>query len=87
MNFLLEKDYVKNAIEQFELPLFYIYLINEILKFAEVNDEKLLIILLAVSSYLHYGSICVRKNQNLYNLLSKLGIIEPTKIVEDFFSR
>lgn len=87
-NELFKNTLVRNAIENFDLPEVYIYILEELLKYDESikSDEKLISILLVMFIYLYNGSICIRKNENLYFILSSLGVANPSQLFEEFES-
>ncbi len=86
MNELLNHSLVQKAINDYELPLSYVFTINELMNINEKNDDNLLTILISMFIYLYNGSICIKKNKNLKNLLSNLDVENPEKFMDDFFS-
>ncbi len=84
MNDILENVFVKKAVEEYELPLSYVYLIKDLM--GERDEEALLLILLSMFIYLNNGSICIKNNENLKNLWINLGVSEVEKRISNFFS-
>ncbi|MCX7821584.1 MAG: exodeoxyribonuclease V subunit alpha [Brevinematales bacterium] len=85
MHNIINTSLFKKVMEEYDLPMVYFYSIKDIMEIYGKKDDSLLIILLAMFIYLHNGSICIKNNMNLKNLLSNFGIENPEKVIEEFF--
>ncbi len=85
MNDILKKTVIEKAIKEYELPSAYLYTLIELFDIYGEKDDDLLIILLSMFIYQYNGSICIKRNDNLINLISNLDIKEPEKVVDRFF--
>ncbi|MGC8765405.1 MAG: exodeoxyribonuclease V subunit alpha [Brevinematia bacterium] len=80
-----ENRFIKKAMEEYDLPQFYSYLIEELTGLSEVKDDELIATLSAMCVYLHFGSICIKKNESFYRTLKNIGVERPEELASSFF--